>query len=128
MAISDIYHPFKTGISIVEKRQPWLMHRSRSLGKTRSCRALRSSTRSLKVEETNMRKVRDDWGIVGHPFFRLIFGLFLLPRLGYRPPVGVYDKWIELNLLAAVWARHFFAKGGFRHFRPGSAMRAAKSY
>ena len=40
------------------KRQPCACARSRRRGKTRSWSALRSATRSLKVELTKMRKVR----------------------------------------------------------------------
>ena len=44
--------------SMAWKRQPWRMHRSRILGKTKVWSALRSAFRSLKVELTKIRNVR----------------------------------------------------------------------
>lgn len=45
--------------SITWKRQPCAPASSRSRGKTRAWRAFRSALRSLKVELTKMRKVRE---------------------------------------------------------------------
>ena len=47
--------------SMAWKRQPWAAAKSRGRGKTRSFRALRSAFRSLKVELTKIRKVREGY-------------------------------------------------------------------
>ncbi len=44
--------------------RPMLLCKLRRRGKTRSCKALRSALRSLKVELTKMRNTRADWGML----------------------------------------------------------------